>query len=244
MLNTGWKRPSAGTFERRFFGKTLTYYVYARIFPKNLRPNLPRSRAFDVYVVGLLLLVGSLFTLSGCSHVQQDGAPNFYVDERKVPDAVPKCEPLAKYGNMRSYYARGKRYYVLRSSKNYEATGTASWYGTRFHRVRTSSGERYNMLAMTAAHKTLPLPTYLEVTNLKNGRKVIVKVNDRGPFHGNRIIDLSYVAAKKLHMMGHGTTVVHIKAIDPATYREHLWFGSNRQLAHRHKKIPRHFARN
>ena len=169
--------------------------------------------------INAIIILLFVMLLSSCGHVaHKDGPPNFYVDETKIPNAVPKPEPLAKYGNMSSYRVFGKRYYTLKSSKNYEAVGVASWYGTLFHARRTSSGEPYNMLAMTAAHKTLPLPTYVEVTNLKNQRKIIVKVNDRGPFESNRLIDLSYVAAKKLGMLGHGTTKVKIKAIDPYTY--------------------------
>lgn len=164
------------------------------------------------------LIITFMLLLTSCSHVRKDGPPNFYVDETKVPDAVPKVEPLSKNGNMRYYHVFGKRYYTMRNSKNYKAVGTASWYGTKFHSRHTSSGERYDMLAMTAAHKTLPLPTYVEVTNLRNHRKVIVKVNDRGPFESNRLIDLSYVAAKKLGMLGHGTTKVQIRAIDPKTW--------------------------
>lgn len=154
--------------------------------------------------------------------MRKDGPPDFYVDETKVPNAVPRVEPLAPLGNMHSYRVFGRRYFTLKSSKHYQAVGIASWYGTLFHKHRTSSGEPYNMLAMTAAHKTLPLPTYVEVTNLHNNRKVIVKVNDRGPFESNRLIDLSYVAAKKLGMIGHGTTLVRIKAIDPHTWHKHL----------------------
>ena len=101
-------------------------------------------------------------------------------------------EPKSRYGNPESYVVFGKRYYVKDSSKGYVETGIASWYGTKFHGRRTSSGETYDMYAMTAAHKTLPLPTYVEVTNLNNGRSIIVKVNDRGRFHEIRIIDLSY----------------------------------------------------
>jgi rare lipoprotein A len=153
---------------------------------------------------------------------RKDGPPNFYVDESKIPDATPKAEPLAKYGNMSSYRVFGKRYYIMKSSKHYDQIGKASWYGTQFHTHRTSSGERYNMLGMTAAHKTLPLPTYVQVTNLRNNRKVIVKVNDRGPFAAeNRLIDLSYVAAKKLGMIGHGTAHVRVTAIDPYTFGKH-----------------------
>jgi len=162
----------------------------------------------------LFLAIFILF-LSSCAHLKRgDGPPQFYVDETKIPNAVPKPEPLAKYGNIKSYVVFGKRYRTLKSSKNYEEIGTASWYGTQFHAHKTSSGEPYNMLGMTAAHKTLPLPTYVEVTNLKNNKRIIVKVNDRGPFASSRIIDLSYVAAKKLGMLGHGTAHVRVKAID------------------------------
>src|SRR4029079_997396 len=100
-----------------------------------------------------------------------------------------------------------------KSSKNYEEKGLASWYGPQFHYKRTSSGERFNMFQMTAAHQALPLPTYFLVTNLHNGKKVVVKVNDRGPFVSNRIIDLSYAAAKKLGMVGHGVARVQLRAI-------------------------------
>ena len=170
----------------------------------------------------IFILLLTILLASCSSHIsRRDGAPKYYVDESKVSNAVPKIEPLAKYGNMPWYNVFGKRYYTMKSSKNYEEIGVASWYGTMFHARRTSSGERYNMLAMTAAHKTLPLPTYVEVTNLKNHRQIIVKVNDRGPFESNRIIDLSYVAAKKLGMLGHGTATVRVRAIDPDTYGRH-----------------------
>jgi rare lipoprotein A len=109
----------------------------------------------------------------------------------------------------------GKRYHTKSSSHGYVARGVASWYGPNFHGRKTSSGERYDMYAMTAAHKTLPLPTYARVTNVKNGRSAVVKINDRGPFHGNRIIDLSYSAARKLGVVAKGTAMVEVKAIDP-----------------------------
>ncbi|MDR3491936.1 MAG: septal ring lytic transglycosylase RlpA family protein [Gammaproteobacteria bacterium] len=160
-------------------------------------------------------ILASTILINGCSSMhRKDGPPSFNVDETKIPDAVPKKEARAKYGNMPFYHVFGKRYDVMPKCVRYEERGIASWYGTKFNSQRTSSGERYNMLAMTAAHKTLPLPTYVEVTNLKNGRKVVVKVNDRGPFESNRLIDLSYVAAKKLGMLGHGTAPVNVKAID------------------------------
>lgn len=165
-----------------------------------------------------LLLIVVLLGLSACSTVRKDGPPSYNVDVSNIKDATPKVEARSKYGNLASYRVFGKTYHVMTTSKNYEEQGVASWYGTKFHAQRTSSGERYNMLAMTAAHKTLPLPTYVQVTNLRNGKKIIVKVNDRGPFEANRIIDLSYVAAKKLGMLGHGTAYVDVKAIDPVKF--------------------------
>jgi rare lipoprotein A len=128
---------------------------------------------------------------------------------------VPKAEPLSRYGNPPYYEVFGKRYYVLSSSVAYVERGVASWYGPGFHQVRTSSGETYDMYAMTAAHKTLPLPAYVRVTNLQNGKSVVVRVNDRGPFVGNRIIDLSYTAAARLDMLRNGTAMVEVRGIDP-----------------------------
>jgi len=145
----------------------------------------------------------------------QDSAPARKMDPDSIRDAVPRSEPRSRRGNPDSYVVFGKRYSVMHSSRGYVERGIASWYGTKFHGRSTSSGEPYDMYAMTAAHKALPLPTYVEVTNLRNGRHTIVKVNDRGPFHGNRIIDLSYAAATKLGIIGHGTGLVGIRAIDP-----------------------------
>jgi rare lipoprotein A len=133
-----------------------------------------------------------------------------------VPDAVPHIEPRSRYGNPPFYDVFGKRYYVLSSSVGYWERGVASWYGPGFHKERTSTGEPYDMYGMTAAHKTLPLPAYVRVTNLQNGRSVVVRVNDRGPFVGNRIIDLSYTAAAKLDMLRNGTAMVEIRSIDPS----------------------------
>lgn len=163
------------------------------------------------------LLTFNLLTSCTTPVRKKDGPPNFYVDASRIPDAIPKKEAKSKYGNMKSYKVFGKRYYTLNSSKHFEETGIASWYGTLFHARKTSSGEPYDMLAMTAAHRTLPLPTYAEITNLSNQRKVVVKINDRGPFASNRVLDLSYVAARKLGMMGRGTALVRIRALDPVT---------------------------
>ncbi len=113
----------------------------------------------------------------------------------------------------KTYTQYGKRYHVLHNSKNYQEKGLASWYGARFNKKRTSSGERFNMYKMTAAHKTLPLASRVKVTNLHNGKTVVVKINDRGPFVSNRVIDLSYAAAKKLGMVGRGTAAVSVTAM-------------------------------
>src|ERR1019366_1818238 len=121
------------------------------------------------------------------------------------------------YGNPPFYEVFGKRYYVLPSSADYVEIGVASWYGPGFHEIRTSTHEPYDMYGMTAAHKTLPLPAYVRVTNLQNGRSVVVRVNDRGPFVGNRIIDLSYTAAAKLDMLRNGTAMVEVRSIDSPT---------------------------
>lgn len=161
----------------------------------------------------LLALCG--FILLGCTTKIQDQAPSFSVDETSIPDAKPIIEPRSRYGNPTSYQVDGTRYHPMSSSTDFQETGYASWYGTKFDGQLTSSREPYDMLAMTAAHRTLPLPTYLRVKNCANGKTVIVRVNDRGPFAKDRILDLSYVAAKKLGMLKKGTAWVHIQAIDP-----------------------------
>lgn len=169
----------------------------------------------------LTLMVAAL--LSGCFGPSikgdQDGFPEASAvppDLHAIPNATPAVEPRSKYGNPKTYEVLGERYFVLGSAEGYRERGRASWYGTKFHGRRTSSGEPYDMFAMTAAHKTLPLPTYVRVTHLGNGRSVVVKVNDRGPFHEGRIIDLSYAAAAKLDILGHGSAEVEVEAIDPA----------------------------
>lgn len=143
------------------------------------------------------------------------GVPKPPRDLASIPDAVPRDEPRSRYGNPETYVVFGQRYRVQESAKGHVERGLASWYGPGFHNERTSSGEPYDMYAMTAAHKTLPLPTYLQVTNLDNGRSVVVRVNDRGPFVRGRIIDLSYTAAWKLDMIKSGTARVEIRTIEP-----------------------------
>lgn len=171
----------------------------------------------------LLLCLLTLPLLHGCfsgaSRYHQDSAPGFEINTANIPDAVPRFEPKSKQGNPPSYKVYGRRYHVMDSSEGYVKRGVASWYGTKFHGRSTSSGETYNMYAMTAAHRSLPLPTYVRVTHLENGRSVVLRVNDRGPFHNNRLIDLSYSAAKKLGITAKGTGIVEVRAINPRNYR-------------------------
>lgn len=143
----------------------------------------------------------------------KDGAPLNPQNSSPIKSVHPVAEPMSRYGNRGEYQVNGKRYEVMKSAVGYRARGIASWYGTKFHTKRTSSGETYDLYGMTAAHKTLPLPTYVRVTNLNNGRKVVVKVNDRGPFHDDRIIDLSYGVAKQLGFLSTGTAPVEIEAL-------------------------------
>jgi rare lipoprotein A len=137
------------------------------------------------------------------------------VEIDKIPDPIPRTEPRSAKGNPPFYDVLGKRYFVMKESAGYLERGIASWYGPGFHAASTSNGEKYDMYAMTAAHKTLPLPCFVQVTNLRNGRSIVVRVNDRGPFKDGRIIDLSYTAASKLDMLRDGTTFVEVRALTP-----------------------------
>lgn len=134
-----------------------------------------------------------------------------------IPDAEPKVEPLHKAAT-RPYTVLGQTYTPDTRLKSYKATGVASWYGRRYHGQKTSIGEVYDMYGMTAAHPTLAIPSYVRVTNLKNSKSVVVRVNDRGPFHSDRLIDLSYTAAYKLGVLAGGSTRVEVETIDPANY--------------------------
>lgn len=147
----------------------------------------------------------------------RDGAPWWDVDVSRIPDAVP----MPHNGPLKAspYTVLGKPYYPIGDARSYRATGIASWYGTKFHGQATANGETYDLYGMTAAHKTLPLPSYVKVTNLENGRSVILRVNDRGPFYSDRIIDLSFAAAKKLGYAEVGTARVTVEGIDP-----HQWW--------------------
>ena len=145
----------------------------------------------------------------------KDGTPAFRPDLASIPDAVPRFEPITAAGNKSPYTVLGETYQVTPVPYGYRQRGIGSWYGTKFHGQFTSNGEPYDVYAMTAAHKTLPIPCYVRVTNLDNGRSTIVRVNDRGPFHDGRIIDLSYAAAYKLGYADTGTASVEIELLDP-----------------------------
>jgi rare lipoprotein A len=181
-----------------------------------------------LYRFGLLLVLSLLAACgtlerggSGGGYYQDDGPPRRGEgpDPRSVPDAVPRVEPPSAGGN-RPYQALGRSYRPMASARGYREKGEASWYGRKYHGRRTSNGEVYDMFAMSAAHPTLPLPTYVRVTSLNNGRSVVVRVNDRGPFLGGRIIDLSWMAAEKLGIAGSGTGRVEVAAIDPQRWND------------------------
>jgi len=153
------------------------------------------------------------FGLSSCGQIKDSAPANYSKHWQDIPDAVPQPVEKSRYGNPDSYEVMGKTYRVMESSAGFQQSGIASWYGSKFHGRRTSSGEEYDMFAMTAAHKTLPIPAYVEVHNLDNDRKAVVRVNDRGPFHEGRIIDLSYAAATKLGVAQRGTAKVNIRVL-------------------------------
>lgn len=147
-----------------------------------------------------------------------DAYPEEPPDVSRVPDAVPRIEPRSRGGNRSPYQVWGQSYRVLDDARGYRGAGIASWYGEKFHGYATANGEIYDMYKMSAAHRSLPLPTYARVTNQANGRSVIVRVNDRGPFHEDREIDLSYAAAARLGILDAGTGRVVVEAIDPEAW--------------------------
>ena len=166
-------------------------------------------------IIALLLSL----SISGCIsergiHSDQDYGPQNAIDVSHVQDAVPKVEPRTRAGNPGVYSVLGRQYRVLDTHVGYSEEGIASWYGYKFHGRKTANGETYDMFAMTAAHKTLPIPSYVRVTNLDNQREIMVRINDRGPFHDGRIIDLSYAGASKLGIVDAGTGRVKVEAID------------------------------
>ena len=155
---------------------------------------------------------------NGRYSILQDHGPEYDVKLDDVPDLIPKNEPRSRGGNKSPYEVWGKKYWVMDSAAGFSDSGMASWYGKKFHGHKTSNGEIYDMYQYSAAHKSLPIPTYLRVTNLDNGLQVIVRVNDRGPFHGDRIVDLSYAAAAKLDYHKKGLARVKIETITPGNY--------------------------
>ena len=169
-------------------------------------------------IIAALIILTATVGLNGCATHSaigvRDGAPSMPFDPSSVIPVIPEKETLSRYGNHSPYTVLGKQYTVLPSAANYSEKGIASWYGTKFHERRTSSWEPYDMFKMTAAHKSLPLPSFVRVTNLENNRVIIVRVNDRGPFHVGRIIDLSYAAAHSLGMTEKGTASVLVESIN------------------------------
>ena len=167
----------------------------------------------------IMVTVSLLATLSACSVIPERQVIQDKVDISTIPDAVPKMEPLSKSGNPESYVQSGKRYWIIPNPYNYKETGIASGYGIKEQGKRTDSGETYDMYKMTAAHKTLPLPTFVRVTSLTNNNTIVVRINDRGPFKDDSIINLSYAAVKKLGISGtSGTDQVEVKVIDPMQF--------------------------
>jgi len=174
------------------------------------------ARPVVVGLLGLLLTSCALIREPGGRYYADDGPPGGSgPNPASVPNPVPRVEALSAIGNA-PYTALGTRYYPVATAKGYQERGLASWYGRMFHGRHTSSGEVYDMYAMTAAHRTLPLPTYVKVKALDTGQEIIARVNDRGPFMGGRIIDLSFMAAKKLGIVARGTAKVEVTAITPA----------------------------
>ncbi len=164
---------------------------------------------------GAALLLQLVVACSTAPPEPGDGAPMHPpTDLAGLKDPTPRIEPPSKYGNKSPYEVLGKTYYVLPNPRNYKEFGRASWYGTKFHGRSTSSGEPYDMYQLTAAHRSLPIPSYVRVTNLDNRKTAIVRVNDRGPFHSERLIDLSYAAAVKLGFADRGTARVMVELVD------------------------------
>jgi rare lipoprotein A len=176
---------------------------------------LPVALCLLVLLAGCTLVAGRKPSGTQAPPVTVPPATTAQPDITAIPDAVPRSEPRSRNGNPPFYDVLGRRYTVLDTAQGYVERGVASWYGPGFHGGSTSMGEAYDMYAMTAAHKTLPIPCYARVTNLTNGRSVVVRINDRGPFVANRLIDLSYTAAAKLDMLRGGTAMVEVRVVTP-----------------------------
>lgn len=166
-----------------------------------------------LYGVAACALLTACSAQDGRYAMRDDQAPARLPTTAELASLEPRYEPPSRQGNMPSYTVNGQTYHILPTAKDYNETGKASWYGQKFHGHLTSNGEYYDMYGLSAAHRYLPLPTYVKVTNLNNGRNIIVRVNDRGPFHPDRIIDLSYAAAYQLDMLHSGTAPVQVEAL-------------------------------
>jgi rare lipoprotein A len=198
---------------RRFAALGAILLLAAGCAQKPVRPAAPVApppAAEPVAPAPVAAPAGGLYA----PHIR-DGGPAAVPDISSIPEPLPVVEPRARYGNHSPYTVLGRRYQVMDSADGYVERGIASWYGNKFHGRPTSSFEPYDMYKFSAAHRSLPLPSYVQVTNLENGRSVVVRVNDRGPFHGDRVIDLSYVAAVKLGMHVQGTARVEVRALAP-----------------------------
>jgi len=186
------------------------------------RPEPRRGHAgFPRPPAGLWIALSAVLWLTACGQIPREPvrhaplSPPVPQARASYPDAVPRVEPRSRLGNPPYYVVDGRRYVVLDTAHGFRERGIASWYGPDFHGKYASNGESYDMHAMTAAHKTLPLPSYVRVTNLENGRSAIVRVNDRGPFVGTRVIDLSFAAATRLGVVQKGTAPVEIAVVEP-----------------------------
>lgn len=179
------------------------------------------SRSIIFTQLPSIIRISALFilgVLAGCAsslREPSDAGPTRQIDVSAIPEVIARPVTRTKAGNYSPYTVLGKTYAVLEDSRGYRAEGLASWYGSKFHGRHTSNGEIFDMYGLTAAHKHLPIPTYAEVTNLNNGRSIVVRINDRGPFHSDRIIDLSWAAAAKLGFANMGTAPVRVVTIDP-----------------------------
>ena len=178
-------------------------------------------------MIRLLALLTGFLILQGCSTSRyqhaQDFTPEAIPDISALPEPIPKIEPRSAMGNPSRYTVWGKEYQVMPSAQGYKERGVASWYGMKFHGHRTSNGEIYDVYQFTAAHKTLPLPSFVRVTRVDNGESIVVRVNDRGPFHEGRIIDLSYAAAVRLGINKQGTAEVEVEVIQPPSAESVRW---------------------
>lgn len=181
--------------------------------------NKPQSKARSISTAHPVLPPAG----SGRGGYYKDDGPGDMTPDglQDLPDAEPRIEPYSTRGN-KPYRVFGKKYVPMSHDRPFKQTGRGSWYGKKFHGQKTSSGELYDMYKMSAAHPTLPIPSYARVTNISNGKQVIVRVNDRGPFHSGRVIDLSYTAALKLGYIGHGSAELQVERLLPADIEQIL----------------------